>query len=86
MGNDLLVKGVPERVVAPPSYSLMDPACPAEAARELLLELLQQVAGNSPGRSRDAETWRCMHMHTLQGRVKTVNLDAVFARAAYCEL
>ncbi len=45
MGNDLLVKGVPERVLAPPPFSLIDPACPAEAARELLLELLQQVAG-----------------------------------------
>ena len=44
MVNDLLVKGVPERVVAPPSYSLMHPACPAVAARELLPELLQRVA------------------------------------------
>ena len=34
MGNDLLVKGVPERVVTPLSNSLMDLACPAEASRE----------------------------------------------------
>jgi hypothetical protein len=46
MGNDLLVKGVPERVVAPPSYSLMHPACPAVTARKLLPEPLQQVAGH----------------------------------------
>ena len=35
----------------------------------VLLEHLQQVAGDSPGYSRDAETWRCMHhAHTLQGK------------------
>ena len=51
----------------------------------VLLEHLQQVAGDSPGYSRDAEMWGCMLMHTLSRarRVKTVNLDAVFARAAY---
>ena len=37
MGNDLLVKGVSERVVAPLSYYLMDLACPAEAAQEPFL-------------------------------------------------
>ena len=36
-GNDLLVKGVSERVVAPLSYYLMDLACPAEAAQEPFL-------------------------------------------------
>ena len=51
----------------------------------VLLEHLQQVAGYSPGYSRDAEMWGCMLMHTLSRarRVRTVNLDAVFARAAY---
>ena len=50
----------------------------------VLLEDLQQVAGDSPGHSRDAET-SCRTLHTLSRarRVKTVNLDAVFARAAY---
>ena len=34
MGNDLPVKRVPERVVAPLSYSLMDLACPVVAAQD----------------------------------------------------
>jgi len=35
----------------------------------VLLEHLQQVAGDSPGYSRDAEMWGCMHhAHTLQGK------------------
>ncbi len=35
----------------------------------VLLEHLQQVAGDSPGYSRDAEMWRCTHhAHTFHGK------------------
>ena len=43
---------------------------------------MQQVASDSPGFSRDAETFDAMSLSRAR-RVKTVNLDAVFARAAY---